>query len=79
MHKLFLFGVQLVDTPKDYFTVHNGFKFFFIVDLMSKKHLDPILMELIELVFGKCKLSILDFDGFREKILEEAHSSRYSS
>ncbi|WMV46003.1 hypothetical protein MTR67_039388 [Solanum verrucosum] len=63
------------------------------LDVKSKQHLVPILMELKESVFGKSievffqrgdgvlryqgRLCVPDMDGLREKILEEAHGSRY--
>ncbi|WMV41245.1 hypothetical protein MTR67_034630, partial [Solanum verrucosum] len=65
----------------------------FVVDVKSKQDLDPLLVELKKSVLKKSveafsqggdgvlryqgQLCILDVDGLREKILEEAHSSRY--
>ena len=64
-----------------------------MVDVKVKQHLDPILMELKDSVFGKFveafsqegdgvlryqgRLCVPDADDLRRKILEEAHASRY--
>ncbi|WMV50006.1 hypothetical protein MTR67_043391 [Solanum verrucosum] len=65
-----------------------------VVDVKSKQHLVPILMELKESVLNNAietfsqgeygvlrhqgRLCVSDVDGLRETILEEAHGSRYS-
>ncbi|WMV50010.1 hypothetical protein MTR67_043395 [Solanum verrucosum] len=65
-----------------------------VVDVKSKQHLDPILIELKESILNKAietfsqgedgvlrhqwRLCVSDVDGLRERILEEAHGSRYS-
>ncbi|WMV41605.1 hypothetical protein MTR67_034990 [Solanum verrucosum] len=65
-----------------------------VVDVKSKQHLDPILMELRESVLNKAietfsqgedgvlrhqrRLCVPDVDGLRETIFEEAHVSQYS-
>ena len=74
--------------------VHNNYKSSLVVDVKSKQHLDPLLMELKESVLNKNneslsqeedgvlrnqgRLCIPDVDGLREKIMDEAHGSRYS-
>ena len=65
------------------------------VEIKSKQHLDPILMELKESVLSKYnesfsqgvdgvlryqgRLCVPDVDDLRGQILEEAHISRYSN
>lgn len=65
-----------------------------MVYLKSKQHLVPLLIELKESIINKNnksfskeeygvlkyqgRLCVLYVDGFREKIIEEAHGSRYS-
>ncbi|WMV45825.1 hypothetical protein MTR67_039210, partial [Solanum verrucosum] len=65
-----------------------------LLDIKSKKHLDPILIELKKLVLNKSvevfsqggegvlrykgRLCAPNFDDLREKILDEAHDSRHS-
>lgn len=39
VHKLVWLGVQLEDSPKGGFMVHNIFVSFLVVDVMSKQHL----------------------------------------
>jgi len=74
--------------------VHHSSESSVVVDVKSKQHLDPILMDLKESVLNKFvealsqwgdgvlryqgRLCVPDVDGLREKILEEAHGSRYS-
>ncbi|WMV46373.1 hypothetical protein MTR67_039758, partial [Solanum verrucosum] len=93
VHRLARLGVQLVDSPKGGFTVHNSSELSFVVDVKSKQYLDPILIVSKESVLGKSvktfsqgedgvlryqgRLCGPDVDGLREKILEEAHGSRY--
>ncbi|WMV29840.1 hypothetical protein MTR67_023225 [Solanum verrucosum] len=75
--------------------VRNASKSSFVKDVKSKKYLDPILVELKQSVLKKSvegfsqgedgvlryedQLCVPDVDGLREKILEEAHISWYSS
>ncbi|WMV13401.1 hypothetical protein MTR67_006786 [Solanum verrucosum] len=66
VHRLARLGVQLVASTKGGFMVHHSSESSFVIDVESKQHLDPILMELKESVLNK------------EKILEEAHGLRYS-
>lgn len=53
VHRLFQLGVQLVDSTKGSFTVHNDSESSFIIDVKSNKDLDPILVELKESVVNK--------------------------
>ncbi|KAH0773702.1 hypothetical protein KY290_010839 [Solanum tuberosum] len=53
VHRLARLGVQLVDSTKGGVMVHHNSKSSFVVDVKSKQHLDPILMELKESVLGK--------------------------
>ncbi|WMV54854.1 hypothetical protein MTR67_048239 [Solanum verrucosum] len=94
VHRLARLGVQQVDSTKGGFMVHHSFELSFVVDVKSKQHLDPILMELKESVLNKPvdafsqgeygvisyqgRLCISDVDGLREQILEESHGSWYS-
>ena len=72
---------------------HNS-KSFVIVDVKSKKHVEPILMDLKESVLNKAiktfsqgedrvlrhqgRFYVPDVDGLGETILEDAHGSRYT-
>ncbi|WMV45229.1 hypothetical protein MTR67_038614 [Solanum verrucosum] len=94
VHRLARLGVQSVDSTKGGFMVHHSSELSLVVDVKSKQHLDPILMELKESILNKFvevfskggdwvlsyqrSLCVLDVDGLREQILEEAHVSRYS-
>ena len=64
-----------------------------MAEVKSKKHLDPLLMELKESILRKLnesfsqvgwvltyqrRLCVRDVDNSRGQILEEAHGSRYS-
>ncbi|KAH0644862.1 hypothetical protein KY284_032746 [Solanum tuberosum] len=53
VHRLAQLGVQLVDSPKGGFMVHSGSESSFMVDVKSKKDLDPLLIELKESVLNK--------------------------
>ena len=53
VHMLALLSVQLVNSTNGGVMVHHGFDSSFVVDLKSKQHIDPILMELKESVFNK--------------------------
>ncbi|KAH0734704.1 hypothetical protein KY285_010411 [Solanum tuberosum] len=80
VHRLARLGVQLVDSTKGGFMVHHSSESSFVVDVKAKQHLDPILMELKESVLNK-SIEVFSQGGdgeLREKILEEAHGSRYS-
>ncbi|WMV59547.1 hypothetical protein MTR67_052932, partial [Solanum verrucosum] len=93
VHRLARLGVQLVHSTKGRFMVHHNSQSSFVVDVKSKQHLDLILMELKESVLNKSievfsqggdgvltyqgRLCVSDVDGLREKILKEAHGSRY--
>ncbi|WMV41146.1 hypothetical protein MTR67_034531 [Solanum verrucosum] len=86
--------VQLVDSTKGGVTVHNGSESSFVMDVKSKHDLYLILIDLKESVLNKSieafsqggdgvlwyqgLLCVLDVDGLREQILEEAHGLRYS-
>ncbi|WMV54613.1 hypothetical protein MTR67_047998 [Solanum verrucosum] len=94
VHRLAQLGVRLEDSPKEGVMVRHNSESSVVVDVKSKQHLDPILMELKESVLNKAietfsqgkygvlrhqgRLCVPDVDGLREKILEEAHGSRYS-
>ncbi|WMV32815.1 hypothetical protein MTR67_026200 [Solanum verrucosum] len=94
VHRLTWLGVQLVDSPMVGVKVHMGSKLSFVVHVKSKQDLDPILLELNELVLKKSveafsqggygvlrdqgRLCVPNDDGLREKLFEEAHGSRYS-
>ncbi|KAH0784240.1 hypothetical protein KY290_003838 [Solanum tuberosum] len=58
VHRLARLGVPLVDSTKSGVMVHNGSESSFVVDVKAKKSLDPILVELKELVLKK---SVEDF------------------
>ncbi|WMV46471.1 hypothetical protein MTR67_039856 [Solanum verrucosum] len=53
VHRLARLGVQLVDSTKGGVMVHHSFESSFVVDVKSKQHLDPILMDLKESVLNK--------------------------
>ncbi|WMV37382.1 hypothetical protein MTR67_030767 [Solanum verrucosum] len=94
VHRLSRLGARLVDSTKGGVMVHNGLESSFVGDVKAKQGLDPTLMELKEVVLknyvdvfsqGRDRvlhyqghLCIPDVDDLREKILSEAHSSRYS-
>ena len=52
VHRVALIGVRFVDSPNGGFIVHHNSKSSSLVEVKSKKHLDPILMELKESVLG---------------------------
>ncbi|WMV54702.1 hypothetical protein MTR67_048087 [Solanum verrucosum] len=74
--------------------VHNGSESSFVMGVKSKQGIDPVFVELKKSILKKSveafsqevdgllryqgRLCVLDVDGLREQILEEAHSSRYS-
>ncbi|KAH0709715.1 hypothetical protein KY284_011142 [Solanum tuberosum] len=53
VHRLAQLGVQLVDSTEGGVMVHHDSESSFVVDVNSKQHLDPILMELKESVLNK--------------------------
>ena len=52
-HKLARLGVRFEVNPNYSFVVHNNSKLSLVVDMKSKKHIDPSLIELKEFVLGK--------------------------
>ena len=94
VHRFAHLGVRLMDSTKGGIMVHNGSESSFVSDVKAKQCLDPILVELKEVVLKKSieafsqwrdgvlkyqgRLCVPDVDGLREQILEKAHSSRYS-
>ncbi|WMV46617.1 hypothetical protein MTR67_040002 [Solanum verrucosum] len=95
VHRLARVGVQLLDSTKGAFMFHNGSESSFVMDVKSKQELNPLLVELKELVLKKSVeafsqggdrvlryqglLCVPDVDGLRDQILEKAHSSGYST
>ena len=92
VHRLDRLGVQLEDSLKGGVMVSHNFESSLVVGVKSKQHLDPLLMELKEMVLSKAnessqgedgvlrhqgRLCVLDVDGLRGLIMEEAHGSRY--
>ncbi|KAH0652607.1 hypothetical protein KY289_030285 [Solanum tuberosum] len=53
VHRLARLGVQLVDSTKGGVMVHNGSESSFVTDMKAKQGLDPILVELKDLVLKK--------------------------
>lgn len=94
VHTLALLEVQLVDSPNSGFMIKHRYVSSLILDVKSKQHLDPILVEFKESMLKKsveafslwgnkvlryqCRLCVLDVYEFKRKFLEEAHGSRYS-
>ena len=52
VHRLACLGVQLEDSPNGGFVVHHNSESSLVVELKSKQHLHPSLMELKESVLG---------------------------
>ena len=48
VHKLSCLGVQLKDSPSGGFMVHHNSNSSLLVEVKSKQHLDPLLIELME-------------------------------
>ena len=46
-------GVRLEDSPKEGFMVHYNSESYLVVEVKSKQHLNPLLMELKESVLSK--------------------------
>lgn len=53
MGAMFMFSLQLVDSSKGGFLVHHSSQSSVVVDVMSKQHLEPILMELKDSILSK--------------------------
>ncbi|XP_069150286.1 uncharacterized protein [Solanum lycopersicum] len=94
VHRLAHLGVRLEESSKGGFMIHHNADSSLVVDVKSKQNLDPLLMELKESFLNKNnesfsqgedgvfryqgRLCVLDMDGLREEIMDEAHGSRYS-
>ena len=52
VHRLVHLGVILEDSPNGDFMVNHNFESSLVVELKSKKHVDPSLMDLKESVLG---------------------------
>ena len=57
VHRLVLLGVRLEDSPNGGFMVHHNSDSSLVVEVKSKQHLDPLLMELNELILSKSSIS----------------------
>ena len=53
VHRLDSVGVRLEDSPNGGFMVHHNSDSLLVVEVKSKQHFDPLLMELKESVLGK--------------------------
>ena len=53
VHRLARLGVRLKDSPNGGFMVHHNSDSSLVVEVKSKQHLDPLLMELKESVLVK--------------------------
>ncbi|KAH0729411.1 hypothetical protein KY289_000599 [Solanum tuberosum] len=94
VHRLALLGVRLMDSIEGGIAVKNGAESSLVSKVKEKQDQDPILLELkanvqkqIVLAFEQggdgvlryqSRLCVPMVDGLQEKIMEEAHSSRYS-
>ncbi|XP_069145940.1 uncharacterized protein [Solanum lycopersicum] len=94
VHRLARLGVRLEESSKGGFMVRHNSDSCLVLYVKSKQHLDPLFMELKESVLNKNnesfsqgedgvlryqeRLCVLDVDGLRDKIMDEAHGSRYS-
>ena len=58
VHRLARLGVRLDDSPNSRFVVHNNSKSSLMVEVKSKKHLDPLLMKLKKSLFSKLNESV---------------------
>ena len=58
VHWLAHLGVRLADSPNGGFIVHHYSKSSLMVEVKSKKHLNPLLMDLKELFFWKMNESL---------------------
>ena len=90
VHRLAQLDVRSEDYPKGGFMVHHNPKSPLVVEVKSKKHLDPLLMELKKSVIKKfndystrgngflryqSRLCVSNVDDLRGKVLEEDHGS----
>ena len=94
IHRLSRLVVRSKDSLNGGFMVHRNSESSLVVKVKSKQHLDQPLMELKKLVLSKPnesfslggdgvlryqgRLCIPNIDRLRNRILEEAHGSRYS-
>ncbi|KAH0709589.1 hypothetical protein KY284_011016 [Solanum tuberosum] len=93
VHKLARLGVRLMSISDGGVTVHNGLESSLVVEVKEKEDNDPILLQQngavhqqrVE-VFSQGRDSVLRYQGLlcvpkvgelKQKILEEAHNSRY--
>ena len=90
VHRLDRLGVRLEDSPIGGFMVHHNSDSSLVVEVKYKQHLDPLLMELKELILAKLNESFSMGDGIlryqgrlcvpdvaecRNQILEDADDS----
>lgn len=66
VHRLAQLGVKLVDSTRGGAMVDNCSESSFVLHVKSKKHLDTILMDLIELILKK---SVKDFSPWGDGVL----------
>ncbi|WMV45810.1 hypothetical protein MTR67_039195 [Solanum verrucosum] len=94
VHRLARLGVQLMDSTKGGVVVMNGAESSLMSEVKGKQDQDPILLELKVNVHKQkvmafeqggdgvlryqCRLCVPIVDGLQDKIMEEAHSCRYS-
>nr|WMB97139.1 hypothetical protein [Solanum aethiopicum] len=94
VHRLARLGVQLDESGEGGVHVHNGSASSLVVEVKEKQDRDPVLLQLKDdvhkqkvLAFAKGgdgvlryqgRLCVPNVDGVRERIMAEAHSSRYS-
>ena len=57
VHRLAQLGVRFEDSPHGGFIVHHNSDSSLVVEVKSKQHLDPLLMELNELILSKSSIS----------------------
>ena len=88
VHRLDRFCVRFQDSPNGGFMVHHNSKLSLVVEVKSKQHFDPLLMELKESILSNFndsfsqgggvlryqgRLCVPDVDNLRVQILEEAY------
>ncbi|KAH0720291.1 hypothetical protein KY284_005321 [Solanum tuberosum] len=85
VHRLFRLRVRLMDSTEGRVLVMNGAESSLVFEVKEKQDQDPILLELKAnvhrqkvLAFEQGEDGILRVDELQERIIEEAHSSRYS-
>src|SRR5688572_1241028 len=94
VHRLARLGVQLIDSSEGGAIVKNGAESSMVAEVKEKQDQDPILLQLKDnvhkqkvMAFAKRgdgvfryqgRLCVPSVDGIRERIMSEAHSSRYS-